>query len=128
MSRYYKPSAIDAAGNMVANSQDVAYWGRALLSGQVLSADSTEEQVANPIPLTTDIAYGLGVYVFGSGDDLELGHLGSVNGNTSWMGHRPSDDATLVVMANGWIEDSPYGSEYILEVSDALWETVLGVD
>ncbi|MBT3222575.1 MAG: beta-lactamase family protein, partial [Proteobacteria bacterium] len=125
LSRYYKPSAIDAAANMVSNAEDVAHWGQALFGGEVLSANSKLEQVADPIPIATDIGYGLGAILFDSGDDLEIGHNGSINGNVAWVGYRPAEDATLVVMANAWIEDSPAGSEYLIDVSAALWETIL---
>jgi D-alanyl-D-alanine carboxypeptidase len=86
------------AGAMTSTAYDVARWIRALYGGEILSPASLSamtQWVAGSAP-----AYGLGTMRLTSSKGDFWGHIGGFTGYTSWAGHSPSRNVTVVVLIN----------------------------
>lgn len=119
------PSGIGAAGNVVANAENLARWARGLWGGGLLSDASTDAVSADPMEIVAGVGYGLGTLVFDDAEGIQLAHNGALNGYVSWIGYRPDLDIGLAVLANAWLPGSPPEVGYSNEMSEALWAEIL---
>ncbi len=101
---YLDQSITWTAGGMVSELASLRSWSKALVSGELLKADTREAMTAelNLLPYTEEyfgypMRYGLAIIDFGGW----LGHSGMEVGYTTSMFELPSRDATVVVFLNG---------------------------
>ncbi len=89
------------AGGYKSNVQDFAKFANALMTRQLLDADTTQKmwtrQTLNDGKLAT---YGLGVVVEGSGKSLKISHNGSQDETRTRMVLYPAQEHGVVVMCN----------------------------
>lgn len=86
-----------AAGALVATSDDVASFIRALFANELLTAESLELMQAVEPPRTD---YGLGLSRYQIGDFVAWGHNGRTIGFASSARHDPVSGVTVVVLSN----------------------------
>jgi len=95
------PSWAWTAGAAIATAGDLATYGKALVAGGLLNAETQKLRLASLQP--TDpahpgtAAYGLGIARFGP---AMFGHTGQIAGFNTFLGHDPQADLTLVVATN----------------------------
>jgi D-alanyl-D-alanine carboxypeptidase len=103
------------AGAMTSTAYDVARWTRALYGGEVLTPASLSAMttwVAGSSP-----TYGLGTMRLTSSKGDFWGHVGGITGYTSWAGHSPTRNLTVIVLIN---QDNDYFSAIWRALVDAL--------
>jgi D-alanyl-D-alanine carboxypeptidase len=91
-----------SAGALVSTVDDLRSWMRALTSGRVISAKSYEQMIT-PVELPgISIAsrYGFGTYIWRIRGEIMIGHTGQINGFASILAYLPSQDVTVIVLAN----------------------------
>jgi D-alanyl-D-alanine carboxypeptidase len=89
-----------AAGGMVSTPADVARFGQAVFTGELLSPSSFEEMFTFAPSIRPHIQQGLGVYRIGSPNGELVGMDGQGAGYVSSMMRLPSEGVTVVVLAN----------------------------
>lgn len=91
------PSWTWAAGGAISTLADLKIWARALAKGTLLSpATQAQRLQALPMAPPAPFAYGLNVANLGG----IIGHDGALPGFQSFVGYVPARDATIVVLAN----------------------------
>jgi len=119
------PTGPGAAGCMVSDADDVARWTQARFGGSFLSPELTAAQVEGLEPLGGPFFLGLGSLVVDStGEALEWGHNGALNGYVGWSGHRPDIDASIALLGNAWGAGTPPDFSYPLGLHLDLWAEV----
>jgi D-alanyl-D-alanine carboxypeptidase len=119
------PTGPGAAGCMVSDADDVARWTRARFGGSFLSPELTAVQVEDLEPLGGPFFLGLGALIVDStGDALEWGHNGALNGYAGWSGYRPDIDASITLLGNAWGAGNPPEFSYPLGLHLDLWAEV----
>ena len=95
------PSAFGGSGALVSTAPDLARWGQALYSGDVLG-DSLGQMVGDPWSLVPQYRYGLATLVYQQheGGPQLWGHAGNLPGHAVWMGYRQEFDTSMVLFAN----------------------------
>ena len=100
----WNPSWAWAAGGAISTVHDLQIWAKALATGQLLSAQMQHERLQLVSRSPSFFRYGLGIVdILGF-----LGHTGQLPGFQSFMGYRPQDGATMIVLAN--LDAAPNGS------------------
>ena len=96
----WNPSSAWTAGAVISTLHDLKIWGKALATGQLLSAATQQERltfsICAPRWLGKTQCYGLGIIDFNG----MLGHDGQIPGYTSWLGYQPQTGATIIVLVN----------------------------
>jgi D-alanyl-D-alanine carboxypeptidase len=89
-----------AAGGMVTTLDDLKVWAKALATGELLSEEMHQEQIAfvdtTPEGSPIKTGYGLGI----SESDVWVGHSGAVVGHMCNMGYYPEKDTTIITYFN----------------------------
>ena len=100
--QYISLSVPASAGGLVSTAGDLHRWMRALVNGQVVSAENFSLMTTPVIPAEGPSAspYGLGFYVWNIRGEAVIGHTGQINGFTSMLAYLPREDVTIVVLAN----------------------------
>jgi D-alanyl-D-alanine carboxypeptidase len=117
------PSALDAAAGMVSTAADLAVFASALYGGDLLADEAMNDMFGNPFRLDMEHEYGLGTVLYqpetGPG---QIGHGGTIDGYSTWVGYRPELDASVAVVANGW----PVGwdNDLAFQLTQAVWSVV----
>jgi D-alanyl-D-alanine carboxypeptidase len=101
----YNPSAAWAAGNMVSDSDDIARFYRALLSGRLLSPARLAEMKADGEPWASGQRYGLGLHVIDTPCGPIFGHTGGVPGFSTVAFSSENGSRQVGLMMNA--EDAP---------------------
>ncbi len=123
------PTAGTAAGGLVSTTWDLALYGEAYGSGALVSSESYDAQLEDPLDIASGIFFfGLGTLMVGDGledPSLMVGHNGGLNGACSWMAYRPEVGDTMVLLANRWVPDgASYDKDYPLYLSFDLFDVV----
>jgi len=109
----YHPSIFGGAGGIVSTLEDVRVWIEAVGGGDLVSAQSQSERLAM-VPIADSFGYGFGVM----GVEGWIGHNGTFPpGYQSIALYDPTQDQTLVVLANSW---SPDGYHFPDEVASQI--------
>jgi len=108
-----------SADTMLSNAQDLLKWSRALYGKASLVLESALQKQM----LTFDSIsnYGLGVFQFNTPIGISFGHGGDTAGYLSQMEYIPSQDLSIVILANS---DAP--SINLSELRDALLVEMFG--
>lgn len=99
------PSYATAAGGVISTADNLVTWIRALVTGEVLTADTQERwldglQAEDPDqPDGKQYGYGITHQKFGNGAAMYF-HGGELPGFNSFIGHDPENDVTLVIWTN----------------------------
>jgi D-alanyl-D-alanine carboxypeptidase len=97
---YINSSFPAAAGGLLSTLDDLRLWIRALNSGQIVSAAGFRQMTTPPdLPGATE-HYGFGMYIWQVRGVPFLGHSGDIDGFTSTAAYLPTQDVTIVVLAN----------------------------
>ena len=123
------PTTFGAAGCMTSTVLDQVEWGAAVLGSDLLDEAEADARVADPQPIGGPYSYGLGVLLWDHLGGVEIAHNGALPGYIAWTGYRPDEGIALAVTANTWVVDpdsGQYDHTWSVEVSEALWEVVLG--
>jgi D-alanyl-D-alanine carboxypeptidase len=111
-------------------AEDFAVWTHALFNGKVLKANSLNEMLTfvHPKPEETDgplfTDYGLGVMELSPqlmGGQRIMGHLGSIPGYRSLMGHMTDYNVTIVILIN---TDSDNGFPIVAGIIETILKNV----
>ena len=86
-----------AAGSIVATSEDMLKWFRALFGGDLLSPESLQEMLT---PGASDVQYGLGVGIGEINGHRVYTHNGATLGGQAFLAHFPDDDLTIGAILN----------------------------
>lgn len=101
-----------AAGAGISTAKDLITYVEALVGGGLLDPALQDKRLASVHPVGTNGAgYGLALAQFGP----MLGHDGSLPGYTSFMGHDPKTNTTLIVLTN--LQSAPDGRMVANEVA-----------
>jgi D-alanyl-D-alanine carboxypeptidase len=89
------------AGSLRSTAADLLRWMRALSQGKVVGAEGFAE-MSKPALASVGVQerYGLGLYRWQIRGQDAIGHTGQINGFTSALFYLPSEDVTIVVLAN----------------------------
>jgi D-alanyl-D-alanine carboxypeptidase len=100
------PSWTWAAGGAISTLRDLKIWARALAKGALLSP-ATQAQRLQVIPMAPPATPAYGLHIA----NLEgiIGHDGALPGFQSFVGYVPAKDATIVVMANLYPDNTCQG-------------------
>ncbi len=101
-------TAADGAGSIAANALDAARWMQAYAGGDVLSAETRHEQVADVATtrsLGATIPYGLGIQTKPIAGHRALGHSGRFIGFRNVARYLPDDGVTIAVLTNQGVRD-----------------------
>jgi D-alanyl-D-alanine carboxypeptidase len=100
---HWLPAVEWTGGGLVSTSRDLARWGAALFSGEVMAGDYLSE-LLNAVavaPDLTDVTYGAGVAVYSSGPFGPVyGHAGWIPGYVSSLRHYPKHGVTITFQIN----------------------------
>lgn len=96
----YHLSAVGAAGSIVSTPSDVARFGHALFSGQLVSQASLQEMVQDIGASVGGDHYGLGMRLWDDHGIQHMGHTGSLMGYRSILMYLPEYQATIAISAN----------------------------
>ena len=98
----WNPSWGFGAGNMISAASDLARWARALATGALLSAATQGERMKFlPAPPEGDgTLYGLGL----ENQNGWIGHNGNIAGYQSYMYFLPSENKSIVMLANSNVD------------------------
>jgi len=114
------PSMGWAAGGMQATPADVAAWGAALFSGEVVSDDRFVEMTTPLFIDGEEVGYGLGLF---GGIDADWGaswgHTGGTGGHLTYVYWLEGADAVVVAMVNSFEGD-------VEDAATVAWIEVLG--
>jgi D-alanyl-D-alanine carboxypeptidase len=117
-----------ASRNMISSSRDMLDWGEALLTGELLSEETTATMLTMRNSFSPIAHYGLGVAGYcldPSGcepDDVDLvGYTGGTNGVDTHLVHHPESGTTFEVHANIQFEDDT-GLPNLLALEAAVLE------
>lgn len=89
------------AGSLRSTATDLLHWMRALSQGRVVGTGGFAE-MARPALAGVGVQerYGLGLYRWQIRGQDAIGHTGQIDGAASALFYLPSEDATVVVLAN----------------------------
>jgi CubicO group peptidase (beta-lactamase class C family) len=91
-----------AAGALCSTPRDLVRWTRALHAGRVVSpASFTTMTTPTRLADGTTNPYGYGLTRGSIGDIEAIQHSGGINGFSAYLAHYPSQELTVVVIANG---------------------------
>ena len=95
------PSAYGGSGAMVSTAPDLATWGQALYSGDVLG-DSLGALTGEPFSTVAQYSYTLATVVYQEteGGPQLWGHASDLPGYSVWLGFRQEHQTAMVLMAN----------------------------
>jgi D-alanyl-D-alanine carboxypeptidase len=97
---YISPSFPAAAGSLISTIDDLRLWIHSLNTGKVLSAAAFQQMITPPdIPDTTE-RYGFGMYLWQVRGVPFIGHSGQIDGFASTAAYLPTQDVTIIVLAN----------------------------
>ncbi|MCB0571400.1 MAG: serine hydrolase [Phaeodactylibacter sp.] len=96
----YHLSAVGAAGSIVSTPSDVARFGQALFTGQLVSEASLQEMTQDIGASVGGDHYGLGMRLWDDHGILHMGHTGSLMGYRSIIMYLPEYQATIAISAN----------------------------
>ena len=116
----FHPTAGWAAGGAVSTPEDVAIWGMALFTGQVVSQQTLTEMTTQLQIDGQDTGYGLGL--FGAYDEEwggNWGHTGGYSGQLTHLYYMERVDRVVVAMVNSFEAD-------LDDVADAAWFPIWG--
>ncbi|MGC4105273.1 MAG: serine hydrolase domain-containing protein [Thermomicrobiales bacterium] len=119
---WLNPSWMWAAGATISTASDLATYVEALIGGGLLDADLQDERLASlkvppgsPSASDADVAkYGYALAEFGP----FMGHDGSLPGYTSFMGHDPRTQDTLIILTT--LQSAPNGKMVANEFAKAI--------
>ncbi len=111
-----------AAGSLGSSVHDLLRWQKALVSHQLLSAESFEK-MTTPGRLSNGdrLTYGYGVGVAHLDDHLKVTHGGGINGFRAHLSYYPHDEVTVAVLTNT-------GSANPSVIESAIARVVLGLE
>lgn len=132
-----------SAGALVSTVDDLRNWMRALTSGRVISAESYQQMIT-PVELpgaSSANPYGFGTYIWRVRGEIMIGHTGQINGFASILAYLPSQDMTVIVLANDDSFDArsvgrrlaaialgkPYPAVIPVSVSVSEMQTLVGI-
>ena len=125
-------TAFFGAGNMVSTAGDLARWGSALYTGQLLNAADLKSMISPMHTLRQGGGlYGLGTQEAPYGTKKLYGHSGHVPGYTSEMFTNPADSVTVVAIMNADGDGfAPYSSvnDYIVAMLGEIYRPASRVD
>jgi D-alanyl-D-alanine carboxypeptidase len=100
---HWHPAVEWTGGGLVSTSRDLARWGAALFSREVMAGDYLSE-LLNAVAVSPDLAdvtYGAGVAIYSSGPfGLVYGHAGWIPGYVSSLRHYPEHGVTIAFQIN----------------------------
>jgi CubicO group peptidase (beta-lactamase class C family) len=97
---YISSSFPAAAGGLISTLDDLRLWIHALSSGRVVSAESFRQMTTPPDLSGVTEHYGFGMYLWQVRGVPFIGHSGDIDGFTSTAAYLPTQDVTIVVLAN----------------------------
>jgi D-alanyl-D-alanine carboxypeptidase len=101
-----------AAGAAISTANDLLGYVQALVMGGLISEKLQQERLASVKPVgDAGAGYGLALASFGP----MLGHDGSLPGYSSFMGHDPKTDTSLIVLTT--LQSSPAGAMVANEIA-----------
>ncbi|MFL6063253.1 MAG: serine hydrolase domain-containing protein [Friedmanniella sp.] len=101
-----------AAGAAISTASDLLRYVQALVMGGLISEKLQQERLASVKPVgDAGAGYGLALASFGP----MLGHDGSLPGYSSFMGHDPKTDTSLIVLTT--LQSSPAGAMVANEIA-----------
>ena len=93
-----------AAGGVLSTASDVAYFLDTLMTGELLGAESLEEMhdfvEAPDEDVPTQTGYGLGLRRLRIGEQVLVGHTGTIPGYSGIALHNPRHGVTIAVLSN----------------------------
>ncbi len=89
------------AGGCFSNVGDLFRFARALRAGKLVHAGTLAEMLTQQSPEGSQLRYGLGFILSGTGSDRVVGHGGSFPGAYGELDIYLDRDATVVVLSNG---------------------------
>jgi D-alanyl-D-alanine carboxypeptidase len=101
----------------VSTLHDLQIWSKALATGTLLKP-ATQRERLTWVKFPSPIRYGLAIFDAGG----FLGHNGQLPGFQSFMGYRPSDGATIIVLTN--LNASQSGKEPADEIAKVILKRV----
>lgn len=97
----WHPAVEWTGGGLVSTSRDLARWGAALFTGQVMTGDYLFELLRAVDTDSTDIQYGAGVAIHSSDRFGPVyGHAGWIPGYISSLRHYPENGVTIAFQIN----------------------------
>lgn len=102
-----------AAGGMTATSADLARWGQALFTGQIVNEPLLSDMMTSTaLANEGDQHYGLGVEIFDTEVGTAYGHAGSLPGYAAILVFFPDQQASIAVTTN-----DEAGEQFLLAVA-----------
>lgn len=90
-----------SAGGMTTTGADLARWGHALFTGEIVNDRYvTEMTTSTPQSIADNAGYGLGVEHFETSLGLAYGHSGSIPGYASLLVYFPDTHAAVALLTN----------------------------
>ncbi|HEU5208017.1 MAG TPA: serine hydrolase domain-containing protein [Longimicrobiales bacterium] len=91
-----------AAGALCSTPRDLVHWNDALVSGDVVSAESYRRMTtATRLSNDSTVEYGYGLAPGELEGHRMVGHSGGINGFSAYLSYYPDEDLTIAVLANG---------------------------
>jgi D-alanyl-D-alanine carboxypeptidase len=112
------PSTVWSSGDMIADIADLAYWGKELGQGNLLSA-SAQQQRLTYVTMNDHLQYGLGI-VRDTNANL-IGHQGGMIGYTSQTYYMPDVGATIAFFYNRTLALHDYSDVMTYKALKYLW-------
>jgi CubicO group peptidase (beta-lactamase class C family) len=96
-----KAKAFTGAGGLCSNVVDLARWMRALVDGEVMSAESFR-QMTKAVPVRAGFTppYGFGVSLLPLAGKRAVWHMGVLSGYTAVLAYFPEHDLIISALAN----------------------------
>jgi len=96
-----KAKAFTGAGGLYSNVVDLVRWMRALVDGQIVSANSVRMMTtASPVSAAFTAPYGFGVSLLPLAGQQAVWHTGVLSGYTSVLAYFPEHDLIISALAN----------------------------
>jgi D-alanyl-D-alanine carboxypeptidase len=125
----WHPAVEWTGGGLVSTSRDLARWGAALFSGEVMAGDYLSE-LLNTVavaPDLTDVTYGAGVAVYSSGPFGPVyGHAGWIPGYVSSLRHYPEHGVTIAFQINTDIGIIDSDDDVLRIIEERLMQVFIG--
>ena len=111
-----------AAGALLSTVGDLIRWQRALVRGEVVTAESYARMITPTVlPDGENTGYGYGLQIGEWRGTPVISHGGGINGFTSMLAYYPDHEVTIVVLGNG-------GSAPTGRIERQIAEAVLGLE
>ncbi len=96
-------------GGLVTNPKDMARWTRAMVAGELFSAEMLDEMFTSRSQVDPQIDYGLGVFIYKTPIGDAVGHGGWFPGYQSFVAHFVDANVTIAIQTNSGDPTPPIG-------------------